>query len=109
MNNYIYDFQFSIKGAIGVYRYYCTKHFLFGNKIKFRLNPQGVKIISVSYHWNDSKECVHPKIFFNHYCFKVRVPKTLGNSPVLKLNIRVQYFDETIDNAEFSFNINNIC
>ncbi len=108
MNNYIYSFVIKDKGAIGVYMYNYTKYFLPGNKVKFRLNPQGVKILSVSYHWNDSEECVRPKIFFNLCCFKARVPKTLGNAPVLKLNIRMQYSDGTIDNFEDTFDINNI-
>lgn len=107
MNNYIYSCNGYEKGALGIIMYGWKKYFLPGNKVKIRFHPQEVKILHVSYSW-DEKNKIFPKVILNHCCFRARVPKKPENRPVLNIEAKIQFLDGKIITVNDTFDINNI-
>ncbi len=107
MGNYLYSFSGTNVGAVGVIMYKYNKYFLPGDKVKIRIDPQQGKLLTVFYFWDDG-ERTFAKVQFNHCCFKARVPKKAGNSPVLNVIVKVQCLDGTTYSSEHDFDINNI-
>lgn len=85
----------------------CDKYFLPGDKVKIKIRPQGVKVLDVLYSWKDG-DLNFGKVLFNHCTFNARVPKKIGNTPVLNVRVKLQIPDGSIEIKEMDFDINNI-
>lgn len=107
MNNYIYSCNGYEKGALGIIMYGWKKYFLPGNKVTIRFHPQQVKILHVSYSWDEKKK-IFPKVIFNHCIFRARVPKKPGNKPILYIEAKIQFIDGKTTTVKDTFDINSI-
>lgn len=108
MNNYIYSINGYEKGALGIIMYGWKKYFLPGNKVTIRLDPQQVKILHVSYSW-DEKNKIFPKIILNQCIFRACVPKKPENKPVLYIEAKIQFMDGKTIMVKDNFDINSYC
>lgn len=113
MHKYLYCFNGyhnlgnKYDAGIGIVMCNPDKYFLPGDKVRIVIRPQGVKVLDVLYFW-DGKDLNFGKVIFNRCILKARVPKRIGNTPVLNVEVKLQFPDGSIRTAKRDFDINNI-